>query len=132
MSINNQQYTGDAVQFKYFATQLLLGIEPSTGPTLGATEVLVEFELLQADTDTSFWCSFGGRITYGILIDTTVVQCPSPAALQPGLPGEPFVGPVQLRISTNGQDYTNAKTFHYYRPPSLAAVSPSSGPVEEY
>lgn len=130
VSINNQQYTGDAVQFKYFATQLLLGIEPSTGPTLGATKVLVEFESLQADTETSFWCSFGGRITYGILVDTTVVQCPSPATLQPGLPGEPFAGPVHLRVSTNGQDYTNAKTFNYYRPPSLAAVSPSSGPVK--
>ena len=110
VSINNQQYTGDAVQFKYFATQLLLSIEPSTGPTLGATEVLVELESLQADTETSFWCSFGGRITYGILVDTTVVQCPSPATLQPGLPREPFAGPVHLRVSTNGQDYTDRKS----------------------
>ena len=49
------------------------------------------------------------------------VTCLTPQASVPGLDG--------ISVSLNGQQFTAPLPFHFYLPPSIASLSPSTGPA---
>ena len=144
VSINDQQFTGDQVDFRYFADVQLRALNPTSGPVDGDTEVLVHFTEVGSvpGTDTTFYCKFGYRITVGALVAAETIACPSPAVtavthVQSSSTGKAHYSDADTKVaqvamvsvSTNGQQYTNVKPFQYYAAPMIAEISPQSGPV---
>ena len=133
LSLNGGADLGLELPFEqYNATAT--SVEPAGGPEGGGTRVVVSGAGLDAGHDRQ--CSFGGsRVPASVDANGTSLVCVSP----PGV-----AGAVPLEFSLNGQDLglgaagacegdlcdaaASALVFTYYAPPTIAAISPPTGP----
>ena len=83
ITVNNQQYTRNAVLFRYFAQQKVDGILPTSGPVVGGTIVRVRFEREGSSSDSTFYCRFGGLLSVGAVVsnDEVCTATPTPTSM---------------------------------------------------
>ena len=102
----------------------MLSISPSSGPTLGATEVHISLPSLPSPANHT--CRFGQHVVHAsVAVDgSSAVRCYSPAAPS----GSGF---QPLHYSLNGQQYTDSDAmYNYYLPLlHLSSAAPASGPL---
>ena len=150
ISLNGQQYTSSSesarwwptstAQLQVYAPPVISSISPSSGPADGGTRIVVAGASLGGGGNYS--CRFGDHAPYSLpgtfAVAAGAVHCVSPAV---GL--RPCASPssacnaaselhAMLSVAPNGQDYAkgdaSALEFVSFRPPSLLAISPSTGP----
>ena len=116
VSINNQDFSTNAVMFEYLGQPAVGGIRPGTGPLGGGTLVQITggpFSQRAASLGT-IYCRFGSVETNAVSkaqrVDSTTVECISPAHV---------AGEVPVEVSMNGLDYTDAGVSFAYLALSL-------------
>ena len=122
VALNGQQYTATTLNFTA-VTQLaptLFGVWPASGPELGGTEVLVSG--LRMQFGSQYLCRFATSLVNASFdADAGAVRCFSPPT---------SAAAVQLALTFNGVHFENTSLgFTFHQEVSLAAVSPTSGPV---
>ena len=129
VSLNNQDYTVDPIDFSYREPTVVSSINPDAGPVAGGS--LVRVSGAHFAGGDGFRCMFGdlppvravlqGSFTLGYYL-----ECYAPA-LNSTAAGEMK---VPLEVTVNNQQYTaNLVPFRYFAPQSLDDILPTSGPV---
>lgn len=123
VSLNGQQFSSDVLSFSVAGPPHLTSIEPEYGQESGGTLVEIRGENISAGCD--YRCSFGheampcellgGALLSRIPIRTQNINRSANDTL--------------VRVTLNGQQYSEALSFGLYRPMRISAVSPTSGPV---
>ena len=132
VSLNNQDYTVDPIDFSYREPTVVSHINPDAGPIAGGSRVTVSGS--QFATGDGFRCRFGdmppvraqlrGSFTLGYTL-----ECYSPA-LNETLPADSGERRLPLEVTVNDQQYTfNGVPFRYFSPQSVDDILPTSGPV---
>jgi hypothetical protein len=104
--------------FTFIVPPLLNAVNPSSGTTLGGTQVTLSGGSFVSGATVSF----GGLPSTAVAFvsATQLVAVAPPAA----------AGSVDVRVQNpDGQSATLASAFTYFAPPALGKVSPSSGPT---
>lgn len=123
ITLNGQQFSTDLLSFSVFTPPHLIDIVPGLGPASGGTDVTIRGDNVTAGCDSR--CAF----------DQTAIPCAHvgmsllsriPLPLEGGV----FANQTLVRITLNGQQYSDALVFALHRPLQILGVSPSSGPVE--
>lgn len=132
VAINGQQFSVDPESFfSVFAAPALTSLYPVIGPSHGGTQVTIEA------TNVSFGCD------YWCAVDDVVIPCDRDNAdeghVQLEMPASPSwnlstrdetPAQVQVRVSLNGQQYTDSLPYiRYHGALIISSVSPSSGPA---
>jgi hypothetical protein len=146
VSLNAQEFSSEAVHFRFHGIPVASSYSPSSGPTSGGTLVRVSGSALGGGSD--YRCRFDscGPCVAAWSCGPCVVNASFVAAQGGGAEGvvlcvSPAVSgwrPVEaaavaLAVSLNSQEYTegnvSALAYQFYVPPELASVSPSLGPT---
>lgn len=107
-------------------------MEPNFGPLKGGEQIIVKgnnfkpFDPMKDINGTNdTFCDFGrlGK-TKAVAYSNVDLRCPSP----PNNLNPPLVS-VELRVTLNNQNFSNALEFVFYNPPGLTEVSPNRGPT---
>jgi hypothetical protein len=125
LTLNNQNYTDDNVEYFYYKPPKIYDVTPKEGPTRGGTEVIVTGAEFM--TDKNIICQYGSIKTRGKLISTSAVKCLSPPVDLPG--------PVPLLITYEGDGAkfgSEAAEFLYYETPIVDSIEPACGPTYGY
>jgi IPT/TIG domain-containing protein/FG-GAP repeat protein/VCBS repeat protein len=107
--------------FRYHALPVLTSLEPAAGSAVGGTIVLVRGSGFSRDAAGTNALTFGGLPAMAVtVVDDTTLRCQTP----PGVAGTA----VEVRLANaNGQ--SGPSSFGYHALPSLATVTPESGPL---
>ena len=121
---NGREGTGEDVWaapmlFSVLHPVVATGLQPTIGFTRGGTTIFVEGQNIA--NSKSIFCKFGSLPpTKGTWLSSTRIQCISPAAVGP-------MG-VEVFVTVNGRDFEPVPSkFHYVLPPTIDAMTPSSG-----
>ena len=126
LTLNQQNFTNDGINFTYYQPTVVSHISPTTGPAGGDT--LITISGYFSELGSRYNCSFGvhGRydpthIVPATRMDFYTILCvtvPLPSAVYP------------LHLSLNEQDYTPAHTnLTTYDTPQVYNITPQAGPV---
>jgi alpha-tubulin suppressor-like RCC1 family protein len=125
LALNGVDFATDPVGT--FAFYAIFSVEPSLGPTVGGTAVIVSGSGF--DPSLSTWrCRFGGIGSpwfTATAVSTAQIACTSPATTTIG------ATPIAVSGDTGATSATDAKVeFTYFTSPTVAALTPSSGPSQ--
>lgn len=129
ISLNNQDYTTDAIMFLYREPTIVSYINPDAGPSAGSSRVTV-FGRHFAGSN-GYRCKFGDgppvvAELHGAKASGYFLECLSPA-LNASDGSEVL---VPLEVTVNDQQYTtNVIPYRYFSQQSVDEISPSSGPI---
>ena len=121
VTLNNQQYTSDGVQYEY--EDVSVGsIYPVSGPVFGGTEV----ELLGVDMHTpdsgDLYCKFGSREAVRAVYEGAhLVTCTSPSYSSASV--------VSVHIFNNDAVYGSPLAFYYQIDSVVTAIHPLTGVI---
>ena len=105
--------------FKYTLVPRVTKVVPSMGPSSGRSAVMVYGEHLS--TEGGVLCSFGGQVSEGASMSSSMVRCLTPEL---SLPGE-----MSVEVSTNGEGFSREGVkYHVQEAPVILAMRPSAGP----
>ena len=121
LTLNGQNFSSDSVRFSFQPVPVVSRLSPLTGPSAGATRVLVHGAHLGGGFSTR--CLF--RNTSADEVDLPGTYLPEESAVLCISP--PNAAPP-LTMSLNAQQYFSTN-LTFFEPPSLSQLSPSSGPV---
>ena len=120
-------WTNTKHTYSFYRTPEIRYVDPASGPaSLGSPVRVFGYSFPTARERCGVVCRYGdGAPVVATYVSTTEVVCPAQAAPKGG---KNHV--VDLEVSFNGGvDYTtNGMKFMWYQQPSVAAVSPTSGP----
>lgn len=130
IALNGQQYTNNGVKFTYYepaSAVTVTEISPRSGPTTGATTVVVTGEEFLETNETK--CMFGDIVVDAIFRPGSGAEqagqivCVSPPCCYDDATGRNARGTVNFEIALNGQQYTtsglSAVNFRFYEPPTV-------------
>ena len=124
VSLNGQQYTSFATtRFDFYAAPTVSFVSPIGGPSLGGTLITVGGHNLRGGSD--YRCEIGSDLVPASFDNLNgTILCTTPS----GLPEHPTGAPFSVRL--NGQETapSGSLTFRVSAHPTLAEISPSSGP----
>ncbi len=111
--------TSAADLYAYVATPAVSGVSPSSGPTAGATLVAITGTNLSGVTSVKFGSATATSVS--VNPEGTRLTAESPAGL----------GTVDVTVTTPGgtSATSSADHFTYVAPPTVSALTPSSGPT---
>ena len=122
VSVNNQVFTANAVQFQHIATETVTTVSPLFGLTVGNT--LVQVSGTNFFNSPLLTCAFGTARVSAIYLSATRVTCMSPAYT---------AGMTVIEVSNNNQQFTaNAVAYQYISGSpavTITSVVPNNGPV---
>ena len=148
VSLNAQQYTVEGLQYHYHGVPVVSGFSPSSGPSSGATHVVVSGSAFGNGSDyrckwgscgaegcESGWscgsCVVNGTFAEDAATGVQTVTCDAPPLSGVDVGGA-LAASVLLEVSLNSQEYTQSNasllSYSYYVPPVLTGVSPALGP----
>lgn len=105
-----------SVNFSFIASIEVVSITPAVGSVNGNTTVKV---LCKNLVGSEAYCSFGGHVSKGQSLDASSMACFSPP--KASLPNN-----VELRVSSNGVDFSSEKIiFTYFKPVVITKCSPT-------
>lgn len=123
VTLNNQQYTDDKVQYSYYTPPYIFDVEPRQGPVKGNTEVTLVGTNYK-DTST-IKCMFGDQIVTGKFISVHKVKCVSPPH------GKAEFVPIKVTFEQDLWSSGQTK-YLYYDQPTLRKIEPACGPETGY
>jgi len=110
-------------EFYYYKDPKVMNIFPKAGPAAGGTVVHIEGHWFREKPifDTTPWCKFEDTVVKAKFVSTVRLECVSPGAQEPST--------VPVKVSLNGQDWTNDEIyFDYYFSPIVTRLVPTAGP----
>eukprot|EP00931_Biecheleriopsis_adriatica_P048079 TRINITY_DN27768_c0_g1_i1.p1 TRINITY_DN27768_c0_g1~~TRINITY_DN27768_c0_g1_i1.p1 ORF type:complete len:5619 (+),score=1069.33 TRINITY_DN27768_c0_g1_i1:1474-16857(+) len=123
-SNNNQNFTGGSDALFEYLGFTYLHLYPYLGPITGNTSVLVETNYVPAAAANTIRCRFGTLTVPGRYVNSTFMECISPAVVTHG--------EVTFELTLNMQDFTEAsQKFLYYRNPRILEVDPPLAPFNQ-
>eukprot|EP00928_Gymnodinium_smaydae_P024083 TRINITY_DN1960_c1_g5_i2.p1 TRINITY_DN1960_c1_g5~~TRINITY_DN1960_c1_g5_i2.p1 ORF type:complete len:6923 (-),score=840.57 TRINITY_DN1960_c1_g5_i2:138-18908(-) len=124
VSNNGQNFSSSSDASYTFINYMFAHLHPYLGPISGNTKVLVEMDFVPAMAKDTIRCYFGGLVAIGEYVNSSFVQCVSPAVVTPG--------EVLFLVSLNLQDRTEAsQKYLYYIAPYISTVNPPLGPSSQ-
>jgi len=135
VALNNYSFTPESYALN-FTPYGIISIEPSSGPIIGGTEILVRGA---GFTNTkNIRCKFGVlgyyQYTFGKYIDCNHIVCSSPENFVLPSPGQlPFSVPFSIALNDDDfNPWTDSTHFYtFYENPNLNSVSPAQGKTSE-
>jgi len=122
LTINNQNYTDEAMTFIFFNPPNVVDAGPMVGPVKGGTVINFYGTNFEKKNIT---CSFGKYNVTGKFISKSQIQCIAPPYLEPGN--------VKLKISYAHDRFASETfVFKYIADPVLTSILNSCGPKEGY
>lgn len=119
-------YSRSNVSFEYYAVPEVFALSPPLGPLEGSQVVITGSFVSTGDVVVVLFGAHrtvcGHIVHVGSGAASSVLVCASPAHDFDG----DYVG---VRVAPNGQQFTPAVLYFYYRHPRVHVVSPSFGPV---
>lgn len=110
------------LSFNYTMAGPFYGVlSPTSGPTSGQTEVIVDGYTPPLGEEDNIVCVFNTTSMPATMVSATRVQCMSPS--------QSVSGQVPFYVTTtlNCAGTSNTSTFRYYDSPSISGVSPTRG-----
>jgi hypothetical protein len=136
VALNGQQFTHSGSSFEYFLPPVLSSVTPSSVADSGNTTVtIVGTNFLNAGLTSCRFSSVTPAKSILVLassVTPTQVLClVPPACISKDIPGcfDTTATSLQLDVTQNGQQFTNALAFRYFSLPSIFSVQPTGGPV---
>jgi hypothetical protein len=131
IALNGVQFTNDNVLFYYYQEPVLINVSPTTGCVGGTLAITITgtgflnassiSSLIRVRSSTNV--NIESNWALGEYVSSSVLILSSPAVAL-------GVTTASLQISLNAQQFSpSSVSFNYYDPPSLAALSPRSGPI---
>jgi len=122
LTINNQNYTDEEVEFTYFNPPAIVDYEPNRGPIRGGTTVNFWGSSFEKRNIT---CKFGNIEVKGTYVSKQHLTCVSPVTNH--------TGNVPLTIKYSKDRFnSDTFTFDYFADPTVSSISPSCGPLEGF
>ena len=115
------------LEFFFYRNPFIKKVEPNSGLITGGTTIDITGGWFDEKAEYGMFpfCKIGEHITRAKFIQTTRIQCTSPAAKS----GTDQALPVE--VSQNGVDFMDTGfTFSYYEKPILDDMKPRCGPVQ--
>ena len=123
ISSNGVEDDNSQALYEYMAAWSLWSVSPSTGPTSGGTEVMMQVTgaLLEGDLG-DLGCMFGSVLVPAIVVSASAATCKAPASAQ---------GVVGLSLALEGHSGSLHGTlaFEYYSMPAVSGLLPRRGTV---
>ena len=120
----NRRHFSDPLLFTYTDALGVSRISPSRGPTAGGTSVRLHV-IVQGSARVKY-CSFGGVLARAHVINSTWMQCFTPAKHRAG---DMDVGVRLVEVQVDGQETGQTAVFQYENGISVRTVLPNMGSV---
>lgn len=104
------------------AAPIIESLFPDSGETYGGKLVTIEGKNLISQAGNKATFCFGG-------LQATEVICPSAERCTMNTPPNPKAGLVDVSAILDGHTVTVMEVFEYLTPPTVASVTPNSGPI---
>ena len=120
ITLNDQQYTDDAVKFYWYKPPNLFSGNPLEGPVTGGTEVTLTGT--NFENTTTLQCKFGDNVVPAHYVSESEITCIAPPSsdLTPGT--------VPLTMSNRDDMWSTPLMYLYYDIPVLDHIDPLCGP----
>ena len=123
VTINGGDYIKLPRGFQYYPQPAVTSAEPGHGPASGGSIIALYGKGFRSDFEVSnLTCSIGPFIGTAVLVDANTVHCITPVMSQ----GRNETS-LAVRLSLNGQDYTNNTNFYHIY--GLLDSTPKGGPT---
>jgi len=122
VQLTNENGASESRSFSYHASPTLTSVDPSVGPALGGTAIVLTGSGFQANAAGTNQVVIGGRSAGGVVVlSDTELACITPRG-----PG----GYADVRVTNANGTALLAQGFHYGKlPPEIASFSPAHGPA---
>ena len=122
VSVNGIDFVKVPRGFQYYQQPIVNDVSPLRGPVTGGATIMVYGGPFRANFDlANFTCGIGDFYSNAIVINDHTLQCSSPIMERPKNGTS-----MPVRISLNGQDYTN--NTHMYSLYGMTDSAPKGGP----
>ena len=113
--------------YSYTEPAVVRYISPPEGPSRGGTLVtVVGTGFTSVNSAQLFKCQFGGVSVHAVCLNSTHLQCSSPAIVL----NSELVKHLVLEVSMNGLQFTNQQVqFTMYKSIQLVGITPQTGPT---
>lgn len=122
VSLNAQQFTRSELQYEAYEPPTLVGVHPSLGPSGGATNLTLRTTTFTG-TGTDVRCRFENVNVSTTEVAARIEPARTFACTTPSLNSAAY----SLRVSLNGQQFSNDLRFSSLTPPHASSVYPLSG-----
>ena len=129
ISLNGQQYTDSAVRLDTYSTPSLVEVSPPLGPSSGNTSLRLTVTNL-SDVGSDVRCRFSSATSSGDPDDVLAVIDPrEPSSiLTCTTPPHRPIGVDELRITLNGQQFSDPLSYFVLAPPMISTIYPLTTP----
>ena len=119
VTLNGQQFTGDAVEYTYYSPARVSTSSPTSGPVEGDTSITVYGTRFQ--DGLGYLCRFGDAVVNATYLSGSLLACTSPAQTS---------GVHALEVSVDALNFTSDRLpFSYYAQPEVTTLAPTGGPT---
>jgi len=126
VSMNGEDFVGGAsgyaVEFSFEVGVTMAGVSPVVGHFEGGTVVTVTGTNF-VDSGANLKCMFGSVPSPATFVSSNEITCITPESLNNKLQGLNSES-VDVKVTTNGDDYSESKKFTYVKMPTVANVAP--------
>lgn len=124
IGINDYDFVVIPSLYLSFSPLRLLSIEPSFGPPVGGTNVIMKFSSLGSLMNQTLECIFGAIKVIGKVIDSSSVSCLSPSVMMEQSVFV-FLAGNGISVIENGTE----AAFHFVEQPSVVNIIPKIGSI---
>ena len=123
LTLNNQNYTDEAVKFYFYNPPKIIDAEPLRGPVKGGTEVNLWGTQYQKNKNIT--CFFGKKNVTAKYVSKSHLVCKAPNQNEPG--------DYKLVVKyENDRFQSDVLSYTYFANPEVADLSPACGPISGY
>ncbi|KAG3019796.1 hypothetical protein PC120_g9653 [Phytophthora cactorum] len=118
MVTNGDDFYSNPIPYVYEETWAIASASPTGGPRTGGTTILIKGE--NFPRNTALQCAFGKKMSMARYLSSSTVSCKAPMM-------DKGTTDVDLRLTSNGQDFSQSLLFSYRDSPEIHSINPPYG-----